>query len=327
MISPDVLLSRIRLHIPLVSLANRLAEAFTLGHVVSFEPLPVGYEEVNALLITSTGKYIVKIFSKDKKIAAIQSNVRALLAYHAGGIPVPQLFPFASNTYLYKISEEADTYLVVMEYFDGKRFTDISPTFKDKKLIVDIMANIHELRFQTNTQYDAWLTINLQKEFAEKSAYLTDKQLQVIKPVVDRFSHLRFAEFQKTTTHLDLHRENVMKNESGRYCILDLASTDLNYTIVDIATYFALFCTEFTQSAQENIYMYRELLARYKKHRIISQYESQQLMTLIQATFASNVLIPAYLIASHTDENPAQTLYYRSMGEQGLELFKGIQSI
>lgn len=325
MISQDALLSRVQLHMPLAKLANTITETFRLGKVMSFELLPVGYEEVNALLITSTGKYIVKIFSKDKSLEAIQSNVRALLAYSAGGIPVPKLFPFEHNSYLYKIPEEADTYLVVMEYFDGKRFTDISPTLKDKKLIVDIMANIHELRFQTNTQYDAWLTINLQKEFAEKSTYLTDKQLQVVKPVVDRFSQIQFDKFQKTTTHLDLHRENVMKNESGRYCILDLASTDLNYTIIDLATYFALFCTEFTQSAQDNIDMYGELLARYKKHRTITLYEKEQLMTLIQATFASNLLIPAYLIASETDENSAQTLYYRSMGEQGLELFKDIR--
>ncbi len=327
MISQNALLSRVQLHMPLMQLANRIAETFRLGSVLSFELLPVGYEEVNALLTTSTGKYIVKIFSKDKSLKAIQSNVRALMAYSAGGIPVPKLFPFAHNSYLYKIPEEADTYLVVMEYFDGKRFTDISPTVKDKRLIVDIMANIHELRFQTSTQYDAWLTINLQKEFAEKSTYLTDKQLQVIKPVVDRFSQIQFDEFQKTTTHLDLHRENVMKDAAGRYCILDLASTDLNYTVIDIATYFALFCTEFTQNARENIYMYRELLARYTKQRTLSPYESAQLMTLIQATFASNLLIPAYLIASGTDENPAQTLYYRSMGEQGLELFKDIRTM
>ena len=121
MLTTKKLLERIHLYIPFDALSSQITSDFGLGSPVSFEPLPVGYEEVNSLLVTSKGKYIVKIFSKDKDTATINSNVTALLEYYKGGIPVPKLYQHSGGEYLYRI-EGTDTYLVVMDYFDGKKF-------------------------------------------------------------------------------------------------------------------------------------------------------------------------------------------------------------
>ena len=324
MLTTKKLLERIHLSIPFDALSSQITSDFGLGSPVSFEPLPVGYEEVNSLLVTSKGKYIVKIFSKDKDTATINSNVTALLEYYKGGIPVPKLYQHSGGEYLYRI-EGTDTYLVVMDYFDGKKFTDVSPTLDDKKNVTKILANIHKLNFQTAANYDIWLTIHLVKEFGEKQHYLDRENYSLIEPVVKEFGRIEYGKLTKSIVHFDLHRENVMKDLAGTYCILDLASTDFNYKIFDLATFMALFCTEFQKSPEENMVIYKQILEEYLKNGELNNYEREILILLIKATFASNLLIPEFLQKTSKDENPKQTTYYKSMGKRGLELLKGIE--
>ncbi|HUD20306.1 MAG TPA: phosphotransferase [Patescibacteria group bacterium] len=320
MLTTRKLLERIYLPISLDEVATSVTESFGLGSIISFESLLVGYEEVNSLLITSKGKYIVKIFSKDKDRKTIQSNVTALLEYYKGGIPVPKLYKTAQGDYLYKIIGESATYLIVMDYFDGSRFTDVKPTSGDKKNITNILSKIHSLNFATSANYDMWLTVHLAGEFEKKRTFLTDSNLKLIEPVVKEFHKIDYSKLTKSIVHFDLHRENVMKDRNGKYCILDLASTDYNYKIFDLATFMALFCTEFRQSLEENILIYKQIISKYLQSGSLNAYEKEILPLLIKATFASNLMIPEYLQKTGKDENPGQTIYYKLMGEEGLNM-------
>lgn len=322
MLATKRLLERINLDVSFEELAGQLTRDYGLGSSSSFKPLPVGYEEVNSLLVTNKGKFIVKIFSKDKDLKTIKSNITALLEYYKGGVPVPKLYPNSKNRYLYKINQVHAAYLIVTDYFDGEKFTEVQPTIEDKIKITKILSQIHKLNFKTSANYDIWLTIHLAKEFEKKYKYLSEENRELINPILDEFVKIDLSKFTKSIVHFDLHRENVMKNKNGDYCILDLASTDYNYKVIDLATYMALFCTEFNKAPKNNLHIYRTILKEYEKNNSLNDYEKGALLILIKATFASNLFIPEFLQKTGRDENPTQTIYYKFMGKKGLEMLK-----
>src|SRR3989344_4570747 len=236
------LLGRASLESSLDQVGQRVTSEYSLGELLKIKPMFVGYEELNCLLITSSGRYVIKIFSKYKDKQTIDSNVKALIEFYKGGVPVPKLYKNTSGEYLYRLYDSTHTYVIVMDFFDGQKFTEISPTAQDMLNVIGILVQIHSLSFSTHANYDMWLTIHLPREFEDKKKYLVSQDLDLIQPVVNKISLIDFSQLSKSIVHFDLHRENVMKNKKGEYCILDLASVDYNYTIFDIGTFIALFC-------------------------------------------------------------------------------------
>lgn len=314
------LLSRVNLAISLEELSERIVKDFDLGNSISFASLPVGFEELNALLITSIGRYIVKIFAKDKDVSTIESNVNALLKFYAGGVPVSKLFQSVDGKYLYQIQDDPASFCIVMAYFEGKKFTELSPSTEDFCAVSRILADIHSLSFPTHANYDMWLTIHLAREYAVKKQYLEVADRELIDPVVLRLLQIDRTRLSKSIVHFDLHRENVMKNSEGKYCILDLASCDYNYTIFDLGTFIALFCFDPDVPVETNINIYHKVIAEYSQKRPLYPYELEKLPIVMQATFASNLLISTFLQKT-TDPNPTQTRYYKALSKSGLLMF------
>lgn len=319
-------MQRVSLSISLPQLAQQILGNISLGDLISIEPMLVGYEELNIFMKTTRGTYVIKVFSKDKDLETITSNVTALLHYERGGVPVPKLYTNADSEALMRVPETS-TYYIVMDYFDGEKFTDTAPTLQDKKNIAQIISRIHTLSFETNATYDPWLTKNLPQEFALKKQYLDSAEIELIQKIVDDFSAIDFNKCSKAIGHFDLHRENVMKNDRGEYCVLDLACTDYGYKVLDLATYLALFCTEITEDATTNAGIYGEIIDAYLECGTLADYEKQALITCVNATFASNFLLPKYLQATGEDQNPEQTVYYKSIGAAGIKLSKALKNI
>lgn len=318
------LLSRVSLKIPLAAVANQVAKEFSLGRVISFKPMLVGYEELNCLLETSLGRYVIKIFSKNKNLKTIESNVSAIVNFYLGKIPVPKPYKTTSGDYLYKIKHNPKTYLVVMDYFNGSKFTEITPTRKDFLSLTKILAKIHNLSFNTNANYDIWLTAHLLEQFKDKKKYLTKEDYILMKPVINNLRKIDYHKLTKSIVHFDLHRENALKNSEGEYAILDLASCDYSYTVFDLGTFIGLFCFDATKLPSENLRIYSQVLKTYLKQRKLSAYDITILPLTIKGIFAANLLISSYLQKSGKDENPEQTIYYKSLGRNGLKMLARI---
>jgi Ser/Thr protein kinase RdoA (MazF antagonist) len=321
----EKLLERINLKSSLKDLAKELEQNFKIGSVYNIFPMFAGYDDVNCLLTTSSNKFVVKIFSKDKSLEKILSNVEAIVKFSTGGVPVPRLYKNVQDNYIYETKDKTNTFLILMDYFDGQPFTKMKPIFDDFIKLTRIVSKIHNLPvFNTKANYDMWLTLYLVTEFDQKKDYLEHKEYELIRPVVDEMRKVDFKKLNKSIVHFDLHRENIMKSTSGKYAVLDLSGCEYNYTAFDLATFIALFCLDFKNSLKENQYIYQKVIDTYSCVDNLNDYEREIMTLLIKATFASNLLIPSYIQKTNTDNNPLQTEYYKSLGIRGLMSFKDI---
>ena len=73
---------------------------YHLGTLYSSEIIPIGYEDFNAKIITSTGKYLVKVFSNKRADENAYQCVERTKQASENGLPVPRVFSNAQGDYL-----------------------------------------------------------------------------------------------------------------------------------------------------------------------------------------------------------------------------------
>lgn len=315
----DLLLSRITTNLSFDEIAKDIESHFDLGNVLEITPLFAGYDDVNCLLKTDRKSYVVKIFASQKSLETIQKNVSGILSYLEHGIPTPQLYSTLTQEYIHELGTESSTYLIVMDYFEGRKFTEFEPEQKDFVELTQIVAKIHNLPIvELSPTYDMWLTVYLLQEFEQKSNLLDKEDYKLIKPIIDELKNISWKDLQKSMVHFDLHRENAMKSAEGDYVVLDLANYEYNYTVFDLATFIALFCLDFKKSFAENKEIYELVMNTYNQHGKLTSYEQEMLPLLVKATYAANLLITSYIQKTDEDDNPVQTEYYKLLAKAGL---------
>lgn len=315
-VSIEKLLGRVNLDMPLDDFLVIVAGAYSLGRIKNYIPIKVGYEELNIQFITDKGKYVVKVFWKGKHRDQISDNIKGLIKFRQKGIPVPKLLK-TKGKYLYNVrTKKGNNLLCVMDFFEGKNFNKIRPTAKDLVAITNYLAKIHSLSFEVHKAYDSWGTANLLTEFNKKGKYLSKKDYDLAKPVVEKFKKIDLGDFKRCVIHGDLHREHVMKNKKGEYCILDLGCMDLNYAAIDLGIFLALFCFD-RGSVKGDREKYELVVSEYLRSNSLNKFELLSLPVLIASTYASFLLSSNYESVVGGD-NSAQTKNWYTFSRSGL---------
>lgn len=317
------LLSRIDQSICIGELLKRVVADYALQEVVQFEPIETGYEELNIKLATPRGRYVVKIFSKDKKFSTIQDYIRGLIEFSNAGIPVPKLLEYRDGFLYNAVGGSGDVYLCVMEFFEGKPFTEIEPSEDDCKELAGYLSKIHRLSFSVKLNYDSWGTEHLIEEFESKGKYLCEEDYRIVSPVVEVFRAIDFTKFRKCTVHGDLQRNNILKDPQGNYCILDLGTMTFAPAAIDLAIFLAAFCFDL-HSVWKNRKTYNLVINKYQERTALNPVELLSLPILIKATYA------IYLIASNyrhvaKNDGSGQTKKWLALSRKGLEMFSQYQ--
>lgn len=315
----ETLLSRVYLDISLDRLLRQVAIEYGLKKLISYEPIGVGYEELNIKIVVEKGIYVVKIFSKGKNPDVIQDYIKGLVEFYHAGIPVPKLLR-RKDEYLFRFSgRKGSTYLCVMEYFNGQSFLEREPTENDLINLTKYIAKIHSLNFKINSNnYDSWGTSNLLAEYDKKKYCLRADDLQIIQPVVIEFQNIDFSNFRQSVIHGDLQRNNIMKSSKGDYCILDLGSLNFAPSAIDLAIFLAVFCFD-PYSVVENKRRYKLVVNEYTMRMPLSPLELLHLPTLIKATYAIYFISSNYALQVNNDDS-SQTVKWLDYSRRGLEM-------
>lgn len=314
------LLSRVNLNLPLSELLAQISIEFGLGQVLTFDPIEIGYEELNLKLVTDMGIFIIKMFSKTKKDETIEDYIRGMISFREAGIPMPRLLKGKSGYLFHSSGRNGDTFLCVMDYFLGKSFEERNPSEDDLFNLTKYIATIHKINLVINgSNYDSWGTMNLVEEFCKKKYTLSHEDLLIVQPLVDKFRDIDFSKFRKSVIHGDLQRNNILRNESGDYCILDLGCLNYAPSVIDLSVFLAVFCFS-PNSPVDNRKRYNIVVSEYVREIHLSKIELHYLPTLIRATYATYLIASNYAYHVNNDRSN-QTLKWMEYSHRGLEMF------
>src|SRR4030042_2887493 len=210
-----ILLARTYLQIPFDQFLKEVKTQYPrLGEITQFQPITEGYEDANILLVTETGTYVIKIFSKDRSEENVRSYIHILEEAQKIGVPVTRLVPGTKGSISFA-AENTKTPYCIAEFFDGNDFQENSPTRDDMVGVASYLAKLNTLRFPMTEYYDYWGNKNLAVEYEKNKESLTREQAELIAPVVESFKKLDFSKFSTSIIHGDMQRKHVLKNAKG----------------------------------------------------------------------------------------------------------------
>ena len=284
------LLKRTNLEISFEKYLEIIQNSFPLvGIVQSYSPILEGYEDANFLINTSNGKYVLKIFSKDRTERNVNDYIKVIEEATSIGVQTLELVTNREgNLFSYK-----NTYAIITKYFDGQSYQDIKPSLDDMLLVTENISKLNILCFDIEESYDSWGNKNLVREY--ESTNVKNKNVaEEIFPLVEFLRKQKLSRFSKGVIHGDMQRKHVIKN-NNEICIIDYGCMSYDLKIYDLSTFLAWFClSEDTWEDKENIFS--KVIEKYTELNELSNKEIKLIKPLIAGSYASYFIKTTKLI-------------------------------
>ena len=313
-------LARVDIAQPLGSALREIVGHYQLGRVRSRRIFTQGYDDLNILLTCERGQYVAKFFNRTKSLVAIEDHVRVQMALWRRRASVPRILA-PNGEAIYRVpGVTRETVACVSDYFAGEDFVRRAPTRDDILAITRFLATLHKMPLKAGHIYDSWGTLNLPREFARKRSDVCDETKRLVAPLVDAIGNIRFGRARKCVIHGDLQRKHVLKDYTGRLCMLDFGCMDYSYPVVDLGIFLALFCLDSIEPGHAQR-MIADVLEEYKRHAYLPARHVELLGTIIRATWASYLLTAEYL--TRQGDRSRQTHQWRRFALRQLRAYQG----
>lgn len=316
----DILLKRTNLSISLEELLKDAQSKFSsLGKVNDFSPINEGYEDANFILITSTGKFALKIFEKNRELENINSYVRILRECRNVGVPTTEILTDFNDGLGFVETNGNKTYYIITRFFEGSNFQNTTPTLEDIKTVSLHISKLNTLNFPVVSEYDSWGVKNFAKEYEIKKYKLNPEQNSLVMDSYEDFIKIDFANLTKSVIHGDMQRKHVIKDMDGNYCILDFGCMAFDYKVIELAIYLAWFCLQEDTWNDKDI-IFEQVLDIYNSTHRLSQTEIDVIPTLVKASYAAYYMTSSVMI--NEGDKSEETLDWNNRAKKMLELSK-----
>jgi Ser/Thr protein kinase RdoA (MazF antagonist) len=286
----ESLLGRTTLDIPFSEfLANVTKRYPTIGVITKYEPIFEGYEDANIIIYSETGKYVLKIFLKERSPENIYDYARVIKEATNAGVKTLEIIPGSEGD----ISSIGNTSVLITKYFEGINFQNTTPSLEDMTIIAGQIARLNTLDFPVVECYDSWGNKNLTKEFY-KIQFKDKKIKEKIKPLVEFLEKQDISGFSRSVIHGDLQRKHVLKDRN-EFCLIDFGCMSYDLKIYEVSTFLAWFClAQDTWNMRDEIFI--KVLSEYTKVHKLTEDETKLLKPLTAAAYASYFLITSKMI-------------------------------
>ena len=299
-----------------ISLA--LCNDFDIGEFVSSRLVTSGYEDFNFILETTKGKYFIKVFANFRSDEDCIRYIEILLKVIQEGVSFPRLLKLKERYLHIKSVSNAKLRLCVMEYIDGESyyFLGQKPSIDEIKFLAYQSALINSIDIKPKFIYDSWAITSLLNEFQRKGKYLSQQDLKIVDPLVEKFEDIDIEKIPHCFVHGDIIVTNVMKDKSGKIRIIDFAVSNYYPRIQELAVLACniLFDKDDKSKSESNL---RVALDEYQKIIKLTQKELEILPTYIGFAHVMHILLPSYekvVEKNNSEENE----YWLNQGRIGL---------
>ena len=309
---------RIGLNIDLKEISKIICRDFNIGEFLNCEIILIGYEDFNFSLITTNGKFFVKIYANSRTLDNCKRNVNIMVKALEAGVSIPKLYT-SDQGYLHILKIDTLTLrMCVMDFIDGKDFftSQATITKKDMLSITHQASLINSIKIKPEKVYDSWAITNFQSEFNKKKQYLDSDDLKLVEPLIEKFQNLEIETLPHCFTHGDLITTNVIKDKNDKIWIVDFSVSNYYPRIQELAVLACdiLFNKDNEKESEQNL---KDALEEYQKITKLTSRELTSLPTYVKLGHAMHVLCAAYekkVNNNHSKENE----YFLDIGKSGL---------
>jgi len=310
----------------LARVVSKVAVDFGLGKYLNHKVVEAGYEDLNLIVTTHKGKYLVKILANFRNNESCKRYIDIILRALEAGVNHPRLLQ-SSQGYLYKNNFDGkEIRLIVTEYIYGESLYDSREkvSFEDARFLVQQAAAINKIDLKVPFVYDSWAIVNFLKEWKENKELFPKKDRALIDPVFNKFSKLNIKSFPTAFVHGDIIRTNVMRDEHGELYIFDFSVANNYPRIQELAV---LLCNVLYDDKDPTVFVdyYNLALEEYRKRNELTELEIETLPLYLKAAHAMHI-IGAGKEKYKKDNKSEENEYWLSQGRKGLrdmnKLFK-----
>lgn len=303
-------------------LSDLVCKEYKLGILKNTFVIEIGYEDFNAVITTSSGKYLMKVFRNSRSDQEVIECINRSWEAQQNNVQTPMIYKNSQNQIVSIINYMKSRFRVsVIQYIEGKNFFDLNrkPTDKELEEIVNIATNLNKMKYKPNFIYDTWAITSFINEFEKKSKYLEEKYLNMIKPTYDKFKKFEYNRLPKAFVHGDMMSTNLMLDSDNKIWVIDFSVA--NYTarlneIIVICGDIALIKDDKEESEKR----IKNVFNQWCNAINATQFEKDSFKMLFDVANAINILNSIYEIAIGNDSE--ETKMHLNAGIFGLNLLK-----
>lgn len=297
---------------------NRLAGAYEIGDPTSFSVISIGYEDCNVAIETPSGKYVAKIFSKDRNPEAIVRYSTIMEKAVEAGVNHPPLIKTANGEVVYSDAKANGISMVLMKFVDGQTFLELdrAPDDEEQKAVIEQAAKVNGIDYHPPYLLDSWAIPNIKAMFERTKQFIQPDDIKLIEQAMAQFMEVPVEDLPHCFVHGDFTKANVMKGNDGKIYVLDFSVANWYPRIQELAVIAANLLHE--ESDSKSLRARTELIVNeYDKLNPLIPEEKQHLYAYALAGVAMEFMgghQEKFIKGNATEE----TEYWLNLGRSGL---------
>ena len=301
-------------------LSDLVCKEYNLGDYIDTNIIEIGYEDFNAIVTTSTGKYFMKIFRNSRDDDEVKNVIERAYVAEQNNVRSPQVYKNSNNEIITNIEYQDSKFrLAMMQYIDGANFYELGrkATIEELKQIADLGSSLNKIEYKPSFIYDTWAISSFIEEFDKKKQYISEEYLKLIQPIYDKFKKFNYAALPKSFVHGDIIETNLMNDKNGNFWVIDFSVANYTARLNEIT----VICNNFgivPGNKEESEKRIRIAFEQWAKGVNATDLERSSFKMLFDVANAIYLVNPSYEIAMGNDSE--ENKMYLDLGLFGLSL-------
>lgn len=299
------------------TILEKICDKYEIGKYLEHKIIQTGYEDFNISILTTKGKYFIKILNKERTDKECQRLAKIYYTARNNNINVPQIYK-VKNDYVLKIKIQNETIRVIlMEYIDGINMYESGRklTLEEIGQVAYQAANIDKINFQVEPYYDEWTLTNFKIEYKKKIELICEEDKEIVTRYYKEFLKLNLDKFPKSYIHADMMNANLIKSKN-KICIIDFSALNYLPRIIELVVIVYGICN--SDNREETIEKINYFLTMYNKENKISKVELENFDVILNAMGAMSIMQASFIKAN--GNNFEENQYWLDVGKKVIDL-------
>jgi Ser/Thr protein kinase RdoA (MazF antagonist) len=257
---------------PTASILNKILSQYDL-RLVSFKIFKDGVENTSMLVSTNLGKFVLRIYRKNrKKVKIVDQELRLMDFLRQKGIPIPQILPNVHSRHITIFPYKNHRWnCIVMEFSPGAHPRKYSTSFIKEMAITQAKMHVLGKQFakKEKNKNPVWKFLK-EGYFASKIKTETIKNPKV-RDIIERTKNFEIKlpdTLPQGFNHLDITHDNILVKNHHLSAILDF--DDACYSPIVVCLGYVLWDVLYITRKTSNLLTY---LSAYQRHRKLTKKE------------------------------------------------------